>query len=356
MNKTLGVVCMLALMNQAFAENRNEISPVEKDAVVKELLKEADSGKHPHKIKIMLKKVASEVGKLDDCENCVGKPKEKVIATNIGRKVGKGSAWLTTVTAKPFMNAAGFLRGFFEKSDKNKDVVGLYAFLLNHSDEFDKIYIEAGTSDEMVELVLGKTDEIIKRKARIILGDFLKTLGITREIPEDLSDFELSDEEIASIDMDKVSPDLINNHPEYKELKPIIGDMSEEDVNDIIISGYFDTSIPMNNYKAALPSIHEGIFTIVGQIVGPKIALGAISNSLAGIYATPVLAADIGTGISTAICMQKETQAKFETDKDLRSFCSYVINRSGYELIKSRAKGYLAGKRAKEKLEAKKKK
>jgi UDP-N-acetylglucosamine:LPS N-acetylglucosamine transferase len=91
----------------------------------------------------------------------------------------------------------------------------------------------------------------------------------------------------------------------------------------------------------------------VAQIFGPKIVLGLISSSLGGIYAIPVIAADIGTGISVAICMQNKTQEKFEKDKDLSAFCSYVVNRSAYQLMKSRAKGYVAGKKLRAKIEKK---
>jgi hypothetical protein len=275
------------------------------------------------------------------------------VVRNVGRKLGKASAWVTTVTSKPFMSASGFMTGLFEKKDKNQDIIALYKFFLNHSKEFDKIYLEASTPESMVEVMLAKMEEIVQKKSHIILKDFLVSLGITREIPADLSDFELTEEEIASIDMKKVTPDFINNHAEYQEVKPIIGEVTQEELTDIIMSGYFDKSIGFENYKAALPKIHEAAITIVAQIFGPKIVLGLVSSALAGIYAIPVIIADIGTGISTAICMQKPTQEKFEKDKDLASFCSYVVNRSAYQLMKSRAKGYVSGKSVRAKIELK---
>ena len=51
--------------------------------------------------------------------------------------------------------------------------------------------------------------------------------------------------------------------------------------------------------------------------------------------------------------MQKETKAKFKTDEDLKNFCSYVVNRTAYELNKSRAKGYVSGKKFHAKVAAK---
>ena len=364
MKKTVLFIVMLLMMNQGYSQETKVVTQAEKDGVAQDLEKEADSGKHDNKTNIMLKKVAKsikestqemviEVKKLDECENCQGKAKEEIIVRNVGRKLGKASAWLTTITSRPFMNASGFLTGLFEKKEKNQDIIALYKFFLNHSKDFDKLYLDAGTPEEMVEVMLAKMEEIVQKKSHIILKDFLVSLGIKREIPEDLADFELTEEEIASIDMTKVTPDFINNHVEYQDVKPIIGEVTQAELTDIIMSGYFDKSIGFENYKAALPKIHEGAITIVGQIFGPKIVLGLISSSLAGIYAIPVVVADIGTGISTAICMQKTTQDKFEKDKDLSSFCSYVVNRSAYQLMKSRAKGYVSGKSIRAKVEKK---
>src|SRR3546814_6467081 len=49
-------------------------------------------------------------------------------------------------------------------------------------------------------LFRSKMEEIMEKKSRLIMKDFLANLGIKREIPEDLSKFELTAEEIASID------------------------------------------------------------------------------------------------------------------------------------------------------------
>lgn len=364
MKKTVLFLALFMAFGQAYSQEVRDITQAEKDAVAKDLENEANSDKHDRKTKDMLKKVAKsikessqkmviEVKKLDECENCQDKKKEEIIVRNVGRKLGRASAWLTTVTSRPFMNASGFLTGLFEKKDKNQDIAALYKFFLNHSKEFDKLYLEAGTPEEMVEVMLAKIEEVVEKKSHIILKDFLVSLGITREIPADLSDFELTMEEISSIDMDKVTPDFINNHPEYQEVKLIIGEVTQDELNDIIMSGYFDKSIGFENYKAALPKIHEAAITIVGQIFGPKIVLGIISSSFAGLYAVPVIVADIGTGVSTAICLQQKTQDKFENDSDLKSFCSYVVNRSAYQLMKSRAKGFVAGKKTRAKIEKK---
>lgn len=337
------------------AQELVEITSADKEHVAEQLELEANSGKHDNKTKVFLKKVAKafkgsketsvvEVNQTDsDCVNCSGQ-KTKKFFTKLGLAIGKGAAWLATATAKPFISAAGFVTGAVEKGEKNQDIVALYKFFLNHHKEFDKLYLEAGTPEEMIELMLVQMELIMENKTRIIMQDFLAHLGIEKELPEDMSDFELTSAEIARIDQSKINVDFINNHPEYKEVKPLIGEMTQEEVMDIITSGYFDKSISFENYKQALPKPHELVATLVTQIFVPQIALGVVSSTLAGLYVAPVVVAQIGTAASVAVCLQKEIQAKFENDNDLKMFCSYVTNRSAYQLLKSRAKGYVAGK------------
>lgn len=358
------IIGMILLLGQAQAQVAHEVSSADVEVIASELERESESDKHDKKTKRMFKKVAEsfkqaghslrvEVESLDDCANCENRPKEQIIITNLGRKLGKLSSAISVATAKPFLRASGFLTGLLEKSNKNQDVAALYELLLKHSQELDQLYLQAGTPDELVELMLAQVEVIVENKTRIILQDALKTLGICRELPADLSDFELSAEEIASIDQSKLIPDLVNKHPEYKELKGLIGEVSQDELNDLIKSGYFGKSISFENYKKALPRIHEGVLTLATQVAAPRAVLGVISGTLAGIYATPVALSNIGSGISVAVCIQKTTQEKFEKDKDLRDFCSFVVNRSAYELTKSRAKGFVSGKNLRQKIEKK---
>ncbi len=364
MKKAALSLCMLTMFNVGYAQQVIEVQDAERATIVQNLENESENKDHDKQTRRHLKKVAEvfksstqkiqlEVKNLDDCENCQGKTKGQVVVRNVGRKLGKASAWLSTTTGKPFMVAAGFVTGLFEKKEKNQDIVALYKFFLNHSEDFDQIYLDAGTPEEMVDLMLAKMEEIMDQKSRVILKDFLAHIGVKREIPADLADFELTEEDIEKIEMDKVKTDFINGHPEYQEVKPIIGEVTQSELEDIIYSGYFDKSITFENYKAAVPKIHEASLMIVGQIYAPKLILGIISKSLAGLYTLPVVLADLGTGVSAAICLQKETQNQFEKDKDLKSFCSFVVNRSAYTLIKSRAKGYVAGKNSRAKIEEK---
>lgn len=280
-----------------------------------------------------------------------GQPQKLNFFQKAGRTLGKGAAWVTTKTSKPFINASAFLTGFFEKSDKNKDVVALYQFFLNHQAEFDDLYKEAGTPQEMAALMIEKSEQIVDKKTDIILKDFIKYLDPSIEIPE--GECDISELDLSNVDASKIKPDYINNHPEFAELKSIVGEVTQQELDDMIETGYVDKKLSFSNYKAALPKIHEGVMTVAGQIFIPKMVLGIISKSLASWYATPVILADIGTAVSSVICLSEKTQEKFESDKDLAGFCSYVVNKSGYELMKSRAKGYVAGKKLKIKLKKK---
>lgn len=357
----MAIALFWSLQNASAQEQAGEtveVTTIEKEIVAEELEKEAENPRHDSRTKKFLIKVAGlfknakdnvevQVNELksDDCADCSKKEKRKNFFKRFVRKLGKGAAWISTTTAKPFMAAAGFVKGAVEKESTNQELVALYQFFLNHEEEFNDLYLEAGTPEEMIELMLLKVEEITERKSRIIMKDFLAQLGVNKEIPADLAEFELTPEEIASIDPEKMDVAYINNHPEYKELRPILGDITKEDLMDIVTSGYLDRAISFDNVKSAVPSIPEAVGTIVGQLFVPKMALGIVSNTLAGLYFTPVVAANIGTGVSAAICLKKETQDKFKNDDDLKSFCSYVVNRTGYELKKSRAKGYVAGKK-----------
>lgn len=337
------------------AQETIEVTQADKELVAQKLEEEAASGKHSEEAKALILKVADEFKgskntheieiqkKNDDCANCSTQKKQDFF-TKIGRKLGKGAAWLTTTTAKPFIRAAGFVKGAVEKGDKNKDLVALYQFFLNHQAEFDDLYREAGTPEEMLELLLAQMELIMERKSETIMKDFLAHLGVEKDF-SDLSNFELTAEEIARLDQSKIDPEYINNHPEFQEVRALVGDVTKDDLMDIVTSGYFSKAISFENYEKAAPSAVELGATIVSQIFVPNIALNVISGTLAGLYTTPVVLSQAGTAVSAAICVSKETQKKFKEDDDLRSFCSYVTNRSLYEITKSRAKGYLSGKK-----------
>jgi hypothetical protein len=228
------------------------------------------------------------------------KSETKVLVTKTARTLGRSSSWLSTVTAKPFLIVAGFFVGVTERKDKNADSAALYQFFLNHVKEFDQIYLEVGTSEEMDELILITIDNILEKKAHTIHSDYLAHLGLP-------------------IDTAKVNPDFINNHPEYAEIKGIVGEVKKGQLEEIIKFGYFD-NFSIENFAIALNRIHEKSSMVLG-----------ISGS----------------------CVNKNNQKKFESDKELKEFCSYVINSSNQQLLISKAKGYTGGKKLRAQIEQK---
>ena len=66
----------------------------------------------------------------EDCADCQKKKRQNFFK-RVGMKIGKGAAWLSTTTARPFMTAAGFIKGAVENGEKNKELVALYQFFMN---------------------------------------------------------------------------------------------------------------------------------------------------------------------------------------------------------------------------------
>jgi hypothetical protein len=281
------------------------------------------------------------------------KGKVQLLLKNTARSIGKASVWVGTATSRPFMHGAGFLTGFFEKSGKNQEVLSLYRFILSNSEEFDELYLEASTPLEMADLMLLKIDEIFQRKSRKILQDYLRLMGIHVNNSDDSSKLSFSAPDLELILNHNINPNFFNNHHEYQDLKGILGEMSAENLQEIILYDYFDHSIGIEIYASSLPKLHEGLLALAGQLIAPRLVLGVISRVLSGVVGGGLLLADTAMGVSVFICLEEKTQKKFAHDKDLLSFCSYVINRSAYLQIKSRASGFVKGKEARKKLENK---
>jgi hypothetical protein len=338
-----------------WAQAEAELTAEDYSRVAQELEKEGLATKLPQ-ARVMLEKVAGEMRDLADqlppSENeapadCAPK---KSWLQKIGRGVGRTATWLSVQTMKPFVKAGAFATGFFEKTDKNQEVVALYKFFLNNSEVFDELHKEAGTPEEYAELLIIEFQALVEKKSNIILRDTLKSLNLGVEIPENIADLDWSQVDLKKLDPKNIDPKLINEHPEYQDLRPLLGDFTREQIAEVFMSASFDPEINLPSLQAALPKIHELAGGMIGQILVPQIVLAKISGSLAGLYAVPVLAADVGLGVSIAVCLNKNTQAKFDQDADLRQFCSTATNWSSYQIMKSRASGYVSGKNAKKRL------
>lgn len=351
--KIIFLMCSLFLYFSSFnvsAQEEVSLRPEDREVLSKELEKKSKENGHNNKTKVLLKKISDAIKPTDG-----NQAKNKKLLMKIGLSIGNGASWVSTATAKPFMAGAGFIKGSLEKSDKNNDLVSLYKLFLNHESEFDELYKEAATPEEFLDIVLLKMESIVEVKVISIVNDFLNQVGIKRDI-NDRRGIELTDEEIASIPEELLNPDFINNHPEFSEMKNLVGEVSKQELIDALRSGVLYKSVAYDLYQRAIPGRIELISTLVAQINAPKIAINVISSSLAGLYAGPILLADLATGISVTVCQGDGVREKLNTDEDLRNFCSYVTNRSGYQILKSRAKGYVAGKHFQAKVSEKLKK
>jgi hypothetical protein len=361
MNKHL-LLCGLFASSLGSAVYADSSAPSAEDLlrVAYDLDREQDSSRHTFQTKEMMRKVSEEIKSLaldgadaaEANEAPVDCPQEKrSLLTRIGRGVGRGAVWLSVQTLKPFVKAGSFTTGLLEKQEKNQDILALYNLLLKNSAQFDELYKEAGTPEEFVNLLILSFQQLMEKKSNIILRDTLIAMDLGVVIPQNIADMNWSLVDMDKLDPSKIDPKLINDHPEFEDLKPIIGEFTSGKIADIFLNASFDPEISLGNPKEALPKIHELAGGVVAQIIAPQIILGKISGSLASLYALPVLAADAGLGISIAVCLNKNTQAKFESDKDLRQFCSTATNWSSYQIMKSRASGYVSGKKFKVKLQ-----
>jgi len=309
-----------------------------------ELLKESQNPKHSPETKKYIENVADG---FKPQRPLTRREKIKSFFKKVGRGMGRGSAWLTTATLKPFIATGAFFKGFAEDPGKGKTATAVYRFFMKYKSHFDDLYLEAGTPEEFGQLAMEEAQEILEQKSTVIIKDLMKSIGLNKEF-KSISDLNLTPMELAQIDLSKLNVDLINNHPEYQDIRPLLGDVTNEQVKNLILSGRLDQTLDFNKFQEAIPHPAEAIAAVLGQAVVAPVTLSVISGVVGGLYTAPVLAADIGTGVSVYYCLKDSTRQRFNENADLKSFCSYVTNRSSYELAQVRAKGYLAGKTMRE--------
>jgi len=277
--------------------------------------------------KKMAKKLKRDDGKKESRKN---KKKSKITLRKVLLGAGKGATWLSMNTARPFVNASGFVTGFFQKTSKGQKALAFSQFILNHSKELDPLWRDSATIEEYAYVLTETVTDIVTETIETIIGDIIKEEGM-----------------LALLDLD---PALINNHPLFQELRGIFGDVTEEDIErfqkdpEALLEDLDYMSI-LNNSRI---QIHEGLLSYSAKIFVPKLVLSAISKSLGSVFLVAGLVADAGMVASTLMCtMNKKVQDKLEEgDAELRNFCAYVVNKSAYMISKSRAKGYVAGKKA----------
>jgi hypothetical protein len=347
----------------------------ELDAIA-ENIEEQGQAQKDKKLKKFFQKIAQKVrslGKrkdLTDEQRACRKQKRKDNFNKFARSIGKGLTWFSIETMRPFMSSANFLKGFFEKKDKNADLEALSLFFLKNEADFAAAYENATTFEDYIEKLGVVLQDILTQKAQIILTDILKAQGIKLEgldLVKSIDDLEalLEKNNMAMADLialaqnlESLDPAIINNHPEFQDLKPLLGEISKEQIVEFISSQSFtpnkeiDLEALFKQEKVSL--IVEGLATITGQVIIPKAVVSAISGAAGGIVGGAIAIADAGAAISMGICASNKVQATLNADAEMAKFCSYVLYRSAHKLVKSKTNGYTKGKSFRRKVSKKK--
>lgn len=350
------------VQNEDITITADQLEQVAKDVEV-----EAEKEGKDSKTKKALKKVSNSFKKFakklkkEKSEDGEKKTKKKLTLNRILYGAGKGATFISTQTLRPFVNMAGFFTGFFEKPGKNQDAKAFLQFFINHEDELDNAWKNTGTIENFAVVLQEKVEKILIDKQVIIIKDLvrhytklevstetvLKTLGISpyasMDNVQNLQEVLFAElgPELMFFELDSK---LINEHPEYQELRPLIGDIKDGELESLMsISPDFDLMDLGNRSRIQL---HEGLIAFSAKIFIPKMVLSVVSKSLASVVTVAGLVADAGMIASTLMCtVNDKVKLKLENgDEDLVNFCSYVVNKSAYQISKSRAKGFIAGK------------
>ncbi len=297
----------------------------------------------------------------NDVEADTKKKKRRISFKKLLLETGKGASFLSTNMLRPFVNIASFFTGLFENPGKNADSKAFLEFFLNHEKELRDSWRNTGTVISFAEKLTLKVENIFLEKQIIMIGDIfnhyvkvdpsresiLKSIGVEPFVDDEKIKTlqEIAFESLGPEDMFfEIDPDLINEHPEYQELRPLLGDISGSDLDSIMtFRPEFDLLSLGNRSRLQL---HEGLLAFSAKIFAPKIIIGLVSKSISSVVTGVGLLADATTAASVLMCtVNKKVKKKLkQKDEQLVDFCSYVVNKSAYVLSRSRARGYVSGK------------
>lgn len=329
----------------AFAQDMNVELPTGEEITVtaQDLEKvsadlDAESEKQDGKVKRWLKKISK--GFKEQSEKLKKKnpkkKKKKVTFKRVILEAGKGTTYVSVQVARPFVNVAGFLKGFFENPGKNALEVEYMKIFLNHEDKFSDIWKEFNPRLDAEELL--KIQEAFQSRVELIIEE--KQTIISADLMENMDSLFSVDEN----EMKQNIANFVNNHDEYQELKPVLGELTADRVDDLENINLIDD--PMQVLDAARITLTEGIAAYALKTMVPKMVIGLVAKSLGSYVLGVGLIADAGMVTSAVMCtMNKKTMKKIDNgDNELKEFCQYVLNKSAYIISRSRLKGYVKGK------------
>ncbi|MGK0367409.1 MAG: hypothetical protein ACI9QD_000544, partial [Thermoproteota archaeon] len=278
-----------------------------------------------------------------------------------GRFLGKASALITLTTMRPFLQATNFFKGLFEKEEKNKDLETIMLFFLDNEVEFRALYRESTTLEDYAQRAEELVTSIVEDESLKIAKNLLAIMNISidgieeaqsmdeiTEVFEGLNPEELM-EIVLSADVELLTPEVFNQEIKNANLANLITPVTEEQIENFLFNQEIDFEL-LIDIEALIESekkslLIEGITSVVAQMTVAPIILSAVTAGIAGPLVAVTIAADIGVALSTKVCLKN--QDKIETDKDLSKFCGFIMYRSVHKLLKSKARGYVAGKKLK---------
>lgn len=295
---------------------------------------DAESDKQDGAVKKQLKKISKGFKDFSQkLKKNKDRPKKKLTLKRVLMGAGKATTFVSVQTARPFVNAAGFIKGFFEKPSKNEDKMKYMKFFLKYEDKFSDIWkdfdprLEEEQKEKIVESFKKRANSIVEEKRAIINEDMMAYFSENTEL--------LSNEAVM---------EFVNNHPEFADVKELVGPIDSECIECLDDLELF--ADPFAVLNADKITAIEGVAGYAVKTMVPKMVLGIVSKSLGSAVLGVGLVADAGFVTSALMCsMNKKMKSKIDDgDDELAQFCRYVVNKSAYQISKSRMKGYVKGK------------
>lgn len=333
---------------------------------------------------------------------------EKEFVKKTGRGLGKASSIVTTETLRPFVATGSFFRGLFGKENESSRVRALaYTFYLENEESLNDLYKDPSHLNEYLKenpqsnIMQAYKDLVtLKFKNNVLntLKGILEDINFNPELEFDGKTIRLTDatslEEIAEyiqllkveenpmllldINADNLNQETLEKNLACNNLKtlaphiqitPLINVLTkvalsgeELDTEDFKSGISKDLLDDLDAFIAQFINMENGIWknqeimSEVGEITGalvakfavPSIVLGSVVSGAGAIYLGATALSAVGTGLAIKTCTKNSNQEKLLEDPDYRNFCSYVLMRNSQKLLKSKAKGFLAGQNLKD--------
>jgi hypothetical protein len=328
---------------------------------------------------------------------------QKDIVKKSGRGLGKASSIITTETLRPFVATGSFFRGLFGKDNEGSRLRSLaYSFYLENEKDLNDLYKDPQIIEDFLKQnpeasIAQAYKSLVEKKFKSNILNTIK--GILIDInfnPEfeldrlnkrltDASSLEELMEYIQALKIEEnpfllleVNSEMINQGTLEKnltcnnmgtlaphiQLTPLINALtksalseegieaddfksgiSKELLSDIekFISQFVENEDGMWKNTELVSEVAELSGVLVGKFAVPSIILGSIVPGAGAAYLGITALSSVGTGLTIATCTKNKNQKKLLEDPDFRNFCSYVLMRNSQKLLKSKARGFIAG-------------